>query len=134
MLSPQSIGNKRINRWLAGVIVLFVTVGTAWALAGQTVGSFGGIVTSYEPFCILDTPIKLPITCGISCPICAALYGPGCVAMEQIIFKPMGGSYGKNFLCPIKGFSYKGGKPVPGGFIMGTGAIPALPTQIGTGQ
>jgi len=85
---------------------------------------------SYNPACVLDTPVIAPVTCAVSCPICTGFSGSACAAQEQIIAVPFGGT--TFFFCPPKGFPYIG-MPGPGLQIYGGGATQIAPIQLGAG-
>ena len=112
------------------LFLILGAIGTnqASAAAGSI---FGGRITKVIP-CVLDTPAIAPTTCAVSCPLCTGITGTACAAYSEIMFQPMGGTW--SFICPLKGYPFKGGTPRPGGLILGTGISQSILTQVGVSR
>lgn len=140
MIEMSNSLKKKVNWWVAVLIILIVTIGAAWAISaraiiltassGFTGGSainFGGRVTFYQPNC------QLVLGACPNCPMCSSRYGARCAAMQEVQFIPATSDKKINFVCPVKGFQYKpkGATPKKNGLILGNGLSQDKPIQIG---
>ncbi|PIS05161.1 MAG: hypothetical protein COT81_02360 [Candidatus Buchananbacteria bacterium CG10_big_fil_rev_8_21_14_0_10_42_9] len=136
----KKIAFLRLNSFLAILIVACTALSSAYIIVNYSQKAdaisginFGGLISFYNPGCVLDSPPSSPTTCAISCALCSGLLGPACASVEEIRFTPYGGTPGINFICPVKGYPYAGGGVMPrlGGFILGFGTSQVNLFQVG---
>lgn len=130
MIYLEGLMHKKINFWIALLILIIIATAVAWALSASAKTAsfyFGGWVTYYQPACVY-----VPLcNCCPNCPICT-MYGPACGGMQEVQFTPTGGM--SNHICPLKTFRFFGGLPRPGGFIIGWGFSPTILKQVGVSR
>lgn len=114
------IFKKKINKWLAFLIIFIVAFSATVAVTAKAAGvlSFGGIIYKYTPLCLP------PPACTSMCLMC------GCGSWGEVAFVPFGGDI--NYICPPLGYQPLQGSFVPGFQILGWGFSPYFLGQVGT--
>jgi hypothetical protein len=107
MIYLEGLMHKKINIWIALLIIIILAASAAWAISAKAFWfsgiSFGGFVISVTRSCTGDC----------SCNFC------GCGDHSQIVFIPYGGD--NFFVCPSLTFPYIGPFPQKGYRIIGWG-------------
>ena len=128
----KKIAFKKIDLKIALLIIFFFTASLSVIIGAKAVNAlsfnFGGLIW-YVMEC--ESAEGLGTGCPGTCPLCTGLLGPACAGVTEIRFFPYGGTPGFNFICPVKGFPYKGYYPWPGAYIIGNGFSPIFLYQIG---
>src|SRR3989338_1914247 len=118
MIYPEGLMHRKINLWLALLIIAILAAIAAWAISVKAARnvSFGGRINLVNP-CVLDPESG---TCP-NCPACTLRLGSACASYTEIQFTPVRGS-AYSFICTPKTYSFiRGRTPTPGSWILGNG-------------
>ncbi len=119
MFYPEGMMHKKVNIWLAALIIAIIALSAALAISAKAALPGIGITVISPPIkCVQDT---LSPTCYTTCPICGDLVGI-CNGLFEVKAKYLSGKnilYKNSALCTPQSFPPNGGSFRPGGFCLG---------------
>ncbi|MFA5021862.1 MAG: hypothetical protein WC508_02190 [Patescibacteria group bacterium] len=115
MIYLEGLMHKKINIWLAIIIIGLITIGIAWVISAQAANPYASMIIMSAPQkCSYDNPPL--VTCLRTCPICGNLTGQcsGLYEVKALFLKGYNQFYQQQALCIAQPIPPNGGQFLPG--------------------